>query len=220
MSATGRNQVFAGRREAGAALSALLAGREFTDPVVVAMPRGGVPVASVVAARLDAALDIAVVRKLGAPRQPELAIGAIGEDDALVLDEATIEALKIGPEAVERVWRRERDELERRVALYRAECPRVDLRGRDAILVDDGLATGATAAAAARSLRSRGATRIVLAVPVCPAETVGHPPDPTIDELVCVLAPEQMQAVGYWYERFPQVSDAEVLAELRAWPAR
>lgn len=220
MATSSRNQAFAGRREAGESLAAELAARGFIDPVVVAMPRGGVPVAAVVAAHLGASFDIAVVRKLGAPRQPELAIGAIAEDGAIVIDRATSESLRLDPDDVQRVRQREQRELVRRVELYRTQCPRIDLDGRNVILIDDGLATGCTAAAAAQSLRRRGAARIVLAVPVCPAESADSPPDPAINELICLVAPEQMQAVGYWYEHFPQVTDAEVLAELRLHCAR
>lgn len=214
MVASHPDRIFPGRREAGLALAAKLEGHAPQDAVVVAMPRGGVPVAAEVAARRGAEFDIAVVRKLGAPGRSELAFGAIAEDGAVVVDGEAVDALRISPIEVERVRERESRELDRRVALYREHCPRAELAGRDAILIDDGLATGATAAAAARSLKARGAARIVLAVPVCPRETSGDPPDPAIDELVYVIAPPRMMAVGYWYENFPQVLDSEVIADL------
>lgn len=220
MAVSPETTIFADRRDAGRRLAERLAELAPESPVVVAMPRGGVPVAAEIAERLDAPLDIAIVRKIGAPHQPELAIGAIGEDGAIVLDGGAARSLRLTDAAIERVREREELELERRVALYRAECPRHDLSHRNVILVDDGLATGSTAAAAARSLRARGAERILLAVPVCPAESLDRPPDPAIDELVSLIAPRQMSAVGYWYADFPQVSDAEVLADLRSAAGR
>lgn len=220
MATSPETPILAGRREAGRRLAERLAAIAPPSPVVVAMPRGGVPVAAAIAETLGAPLDIAVVRKIGAPHQPELAIGAIGEDGALVLDGEAARVLRLSEESIARVRETEGRELERRVALYREACPRLPLVGRDVILVDDGLATGATAAAAARSLRARGASRIVLAVPVCPAESLRRPPDPAIDQLVALIAPRHMHAVGYWYRDFPQVSDSEVLADLRRLRAR
>lgn len=180
------------------------------------MARGGVPVAAQVARELGAPLDIAVVRKVGAPDQPELAIGAIAEGEATAVD--THDAVRLGLDeaAVAAVVKKERQELQRRVDAYRSECPALPLDGRTAILVDDGIATGHTAIAAARSLHGRGAARIVLAVPVCPAEYAAAPLAPPIDELVYVTAPRDMLAVGYWYADFPQVGDDELLSLLRA----
>lgn len=206
---------FSDRRDAGRQLSELVVAKGYADPVVVGMARGGVPVAAEIARKLDAPLDIAVVRKVGAPGQPELAIGAIAEGEAAVIEARDVRMMGLNESAVAAIVAAERRELQRRVNVYRAECPPLPLAGRTVILVDDGLATGHTATAAARSLHERGAARIVLAVPVCPSEYVVTPPEPPVDELIYVAAPRDMLAVGYWYEDFPQVSDDEVIALLR-----
>jgi predicted phosphoribosyltransferase len=152
-------------------LAERLLGYRAEDPVVVGLPRGGVPVAAEVARALDAPLDVLVVRKLGCPFQPELGMGAIGEDGAIVLNRELIARLGLGGEEVQQVIERERVELERRLRRYRGERPPEPVSGRTVILVDDGLATGATARAAIQVLRLRGARRVVLAVPVAPPHT-------------------------------------------------
>ncbi|MBK5231271.1 MAG: phosphoribosyltransferase, partial [Thermoleophilia bacterium] len=207
---------FLDRRDAGRRLAARLVGEPLADPVVIGMARGGVPVAAEIARALGAPLDVAIVRKVGAPDQPELAIGAIAEGDAVAIDPRDAGLLGIDEETVAAIVARERRELERRERVYRAECPQLPLAGRTAILVDDGLATGHTARAAARALHKRGAATIVLAVPVCPIESTLLPPEPPVDRFVYVTAPRQMMAVGYWYADFPQVSDDEVISLLRA----
>ncbi len=207
---------FLNREDAGRRLARVVAERGYSAPVVIGMARGGVPVAAQVARELGAPLDIAVVRKVGAPDQPELAIGAIAEGEATAVDTHDAVRLGLDEQAVAAVVRKERQELQRRVDAYRSECPALPLDGRTAILVDDGIATGHTAIAAARSLYGRGAARIVLAVPVCPAEYAAAPLAPPIDELVYVTAPRDMLAVGYWYADFPQVGDDELLSLLRA----
>ncbi len=205
---------FANRHDAGRRLGEQLAELAIEDPIVIGMARGGVPVAAEVARALDAPLDVAVVRKIGSPHQPEAAIGAIAENGVAVIDERAVMALGLSDEELGALVSRERTELERRLDAYRDGRPAPEIGDRTAILVDDGLATGMTALAAARSLRERGALRVVLAVPVCAAETKNNLPDGAIDTLVCLYVPEQFLAVGLWYEDFRQVSDEEVIATL------
>jgi len=205
--------VFRDRRDAGRQLAQRLSALRAEHPVVIALPRGGVPVAAEIAAALDAPLDVAVVRKLGAPQQPEFGIGAIAEDGVRVVHEDVVRAIGIGAAELERVVERERGELERRIRLYRGAGAPVDVAGRTAILVDDGLATGSTAQAAARLLRARGAARVVLAVPVGAPDGI-ELLRRDVDEVVCLLAPESLVAIGYWYEDFAPTSDAEVAALL------
>lgn len=205
---------FDDRRTAGRELAARLALLELdAPPVVVALPRGGVPVGYEVARALDAPLDIALVRKLGAPGHPELGIGAVGEDGTLILDGDTIAARAITRTQIERVVERETAELARRRELYRGDWPAIDVTGRTAILVDDGIATGVTAIAATRMLRERGAARTIAAVPVCPATAVGHLRR-QLGELICLHCPPRFGGVGAWYRDFTQTTDQEVVALL------
>jgi len=206
---------FGDRQQAGRRLAARLESFRACDPIVVALPRGGVPVAAEVAARLHAPLDVLVVRKIGHPRQPELAVGALGEDGVVVLDEHSIAQLAVTPEALAVAVARERAELERRVVRYRGKRPRQPVAGRTVIVVDDGLATGASAKAAIEVLGRSGAARIVLAVPVAPADTCDALAR-LADEVVCLSTPADFRAVGRWYEKFGQVSDEEVAALLQA----
>jgi putative phosphoribosyl transferase len=187
---------------------------EIDAPVVVALPRGGVPVAYEVAQALDAPLDIALVRKLGAPGQPELGIGAVGEDGTVIVDGETVAALGVGRAEIEAVVDRESVELERRRRLYRGDLPPVDVAGRTAIVVDDGIATGVTAVAAVRGLRERGAARVIAAVPVCPASAIDRLRD-QLGELLCLQCPPHFGGVGAWYDDFSQTSDDEVVELLR-----
>ena len=197
------------REEAGRRLASRLAAMGEDRPVIVGLPRGGVPVAFEVATALGAPLDVVVVRKLGVPVQPELAMGAIGEDGVLILNQEVVRALAFARAAVEAVLVREQAELERRQRLYRGDRPPVPVAGRAVIVVDDGIATGVTAIAAARVLRVRGARRVALAVPVCPpgsaARFAGE-----VDDFVCLQAPEWFFAVGPCYEHFAQTGDEEV----------
>jgi putative phosphoribosyl transferase len=205
---------FSDRRAAGRLLAARLREMEIEDPVVVALPRGGVPVADEVARALDAPLDIALVRKLGAPRQPELGIGALGEDGTMVLDRDTIAALGVTRSEIEAIVEREAAELERRRRLYRGDEAAVDVGGRTVILVDDGIATGVTTTAACTLLRERGAERVIVAVPVCARaalERLGE----RLGEVVCLQQPWRFRGVGAWYEDFAQTSDDEVVELLR-----
>lgn len=199
---------FRDRSEAGRALAAELqryAGRD--DVLVLALPRGGVPVAYEVARALGAALDVFLVRKLGVPGHEEYAMGAIAEGGAMVLSQDVIEQLRIPPAAVQAVVQKELAELERRATLYRHAAPNV--RGRTVILVDDGLATGSSMRAAVQALRSLEPARIVVAVPVAAPETC-EALRAEADEVICARTPEPFYAVGLWYEDFSQTSDDEV----------
>jgi predicted phosphoribosyltransferase len=202
--------VFTDRRQAGRRLAARLGHLRGEDLVVLGLPRGGVPVAAEVAAGLGAPLDVVVVRKLGVPYQPELGMGAIGEGGVRVLNPEIMRMAGVAEEAVDRVEREEREELERRVRRYRGDRPPVDVSGRTAVIVDDGIATGSTAQAACRIVRAQGAARVVLAVPVAPrgveAEFQG-----LADEVVVADEPVWFAAIGQFYEDFTQTSDAEVM---------
>jgi putative phosphoribosyl transferase len=202
--------VFTDRRQAGRRLAARLGHLRGEDVVVLGLPRGGVPVAAEVAARLEAPLDVVVVRKLGVPYQPELGMGAIGEGGVRVLNDDVIRMAGTSQEALHRVEREERAELERRVRRYRGERAPVDLAGRTVVVVDDGIATGSTAQAACRIVRAQGAARIVLAVPVAP-DGVNAAFRGVADEVVVVDTPPWFAAIGQFYEDFTQTSDAEVL---------
>ncbi|MGW4891887.1 phosphoribosyltransferase family protein [Kitasatospora sp. NPDC004240] len=209
---------FTDRTDAGRRLAPLLDHLRGADPVVVALPRGGLPVAAEVAAALGAPLDICVIRKLGVPYQPELGMGAIGEDGVRVLNEQVIRMGGVRPEQLAEVERRERAELARRARRYRGDRPPVEVRGRTVVVVDDGIATGSTARAACLIVRARGAARVVLAVPVAPRDWTERLTG-VADELVCVGTPSPFFAIGEFYADFSQTSDEEVLrclAEARA----
>jgi putative phosphoribosyl transferase len=200
---------FEDRRAAGRELAVLLERFRNEQPVITGMPRGGVPVAAEVADALGAPLDVAVVRKVGAPRNPELAIGAVAEGGVRLLSGEAAHALGLAPGDVSVLFERAEEELSDYVRRYRGAVESARLDGRTVILIDDGLATGSSASAALRSLRRRGAKRLILAVPVAArtsARTVGG----LADELVSIEAPENLGAVGYWYDRFAPTSDAEV----------
>ncbi len=205
--------VFRDRCDAGRQLAALLEAYRSERPVIVAMPRGGVPVAAEVARALDAPLDVAVVRKIGAPQNPEFAIGAVAENAVRLISDRTVRALGLTGADVAAVSRRAEDELADYVHRYRGRRQAVDVSGRTVILVDDGLATGHSAHAALLSLRARGARRLILAVPVAAAASVRELAN-LADAVVCVEQPEEMWAVGYWYQDFAATSDAEVAAAL------
>jgi predicted phosphoribosyltransferase len=201
---------FFDRVDAGRQLAEALAaysGR--SDVVVLGLPRGGVPVAREVARRLGTPLDVFLVRKLGVPGHPELAMGAIAEGGVEVLSDDLIHELGIPQRMVQQVAVRERMELDRRDALYRDGRPLPAIRGRVVILIDDGLATGATMQAAVTALRRHEPARIVAAVPVGARETVDRL-SRFADEVVCLIAPEPFQAVGLWYDEFTQTTDEEV----------
>jgi len=207
---------FADRSEAGRALGAILAATyaEREDVVVLALPRGGVPVAFEVARALHAPLDVFVVRKLGVPGHEELAMGAIASGGVRVLNGEVVQTLLIPPDAIDRVAAGELNEVRRREREYRGSRPPAEVRGKVVILVDDGLATGSTMRAAAAALRAQGPAKIVVAVPVAAAETCDAF-RAEVDEIVCVRTPEPFHAVGLWYEDFSQTSDEEVRDLLR-----
>ncbi|OOP65117.1 phosphoribosyl transferase [Arthrobacter sp. SRS-W-1-2016] len=205
---------FRDRVDAGRKLGQRLAPWKGQNVVVLGLPRGGVPVAFEVAKVLDAPLDVIVVRKLGVPFQPELAMGAIGEGNARVLDSHIIEATGVTQEDLSAVERRERDLLESRVVRYRQGRPRRDLHGCAAIVVDDGCATGSTARVACRVARQLGAARVILAVPVAPARLLSSLAEP--DDVVCLVPAQDFQAVGYHYRDFAPTGDEEVVQLLDA----
>ncbi len=205
--------VFANRREAGRRLAALLEDRRGERPVVVGIARGGVPVAAEVARALDAPLDVAVVRKVGAPANPEFAIGAIAEGGVHVLSARAVQALHLSEPALAALVARAERELAARLDRYRGARDPVELTGRTAILVDDGLATGRTALAAVRSLRGRGAARVILAAPVASPDAAAALRE-EVDALVCVETPPDLWAVGYWYRDFSPATDEQVSALL------
>lgn len=185
----------------------------FERPVILGLPRGGVPVAFEVSKLVHAPLDVVLVRKLGAPTNPEFAIGAIGEGGARVLDERTVAALGLGQERVAAIEEEERAELERRAHHFRGNRPPEPVEGATAILIDDGIATGASMRAACAVVRARGAARIVVAVPVAPADLdEGF----DADEYIALETPRHFMAVGQWYSNFRQTTDEEVLRCLHA----
>jgi len=198
------------RTDAGIRLAGHLAayvGR--ADVVVLGLPRGGVPVAAEVARALGAPLDVFCVRKLGVPGEPELAMGAIATGGVVVVNEAVVAEISVPPDLVAEVAAAERAELDRRERAYRGDRPPLPLAGRTVVLVDDGLATGASMRAAVRAVRSAGPARVVVAVPVAAAETC-RSLEAEADEVVCPLAPKGFRAVGGWYEDFSTTSDDEV----------
>lgn len=205
--------MFDDRRDAGRRLAPLVASLAEEDPIVVGLPRGGVPVAREIADVLGAPLDVLTVRKLGAPWNPELAIGAVAEDETVVLDEALLRAEGVTRAQLDRELENERIELHRRMALYRGGRPKLDVTGRTVIVVDDGLATGQTALAAVRVLRRRGAARIVVAVPVGSREAAASLREEA-DDLICHTLPERLHSVGAWYRDFSPTTDDEVAAVL------
>ncbi|NMH97637.1 phosphoribosyltransferase [Pseudonocardia acidicola] len=205
---------FIDRMEAGRQLAEALRHLQGQDVVVLGLPRGGVPVAFEVAQALDVPLDVIVVRKLGLPYQPELAMGAVGEGDVLVLNERVLQMAAVSEAEIAEVKRSEQAELERRARRFRRDRRRLSLAGRTAVVVDDGIATGSTARAACQVARAQGAARVVLAVPVCSPDSAlrlrGE-----VDEMVCLETPEWFFAVGQFYLDFRQVSDEQVVELLQ-----
>jgi putative phosphoribosyl transferase len=201
---------FRDREDAGRRLVERLEQYRDEDPIILALPRGGVPVAYEISRALRAPLDIFIARKLGAPRRKEFGIGAIAQGGVLVLNERAVEALEIPEEYIERVAKEEAEEIERRLRILRGDRPELEVEGRTAVLVDDGLATGVTARAAVEALRQRNPGRLVLAVPVCAARSVKLLRS-EVDELVCLEAPSNLIAISLWYQDFYQVGDEQVV---------
>jgi putative phosphoribosyl transferase len=206
--------MFADRRDAGRRLAGRLRNLAGEQVVVLGLPRGGVPVAFEVARALRAPLDVIVVRKLGVPFQPELGMGAVGEDGVLVINDEIVRAAAVSGPELAAAQARERAEVVRRAARYRDGRPRQPLDGRVAVVVDDGIATGSTARAACRIARAHGAARVVLAVPVAPRDGQDRAGGDA-DELVCVHAPRSFRAIGEFYADFTQVTTGEVAGFLR-----
>lgn len=208
-----RFRAFRSREEAGRLLAERLAGMKLEKPLVLALPRGGVPVAAEIARSLPAPLDLLLVRKIGVPWQPELAAAAVvdGEQHDLVLNDSVMSALGLHRADIEKLVPEHLHEIERRRRLYMGGRPPETVEGRTAILADDGIATGTTVRAALQALRRRAPKRLVLAVPVAPEETVDELRS-EVDDLVCLETPRPFYAIGLFYLDFHQVSDAEVVA--------
>ncbi len=197
------------RRQAGGMLADRLshyAGRD--DVLVLALPRGGVPVAYEIARRLHAPLDVFIVRKLGFPGEEELAMGAIASDGTRLMNERMLAVTPVGQDAIERTVQSEIQEVQRRSLAYRGQKPMPAMRDRVIILVDDGIATGATARAAITALRAHAPKKIIMAAPVAP--TTVYQDLPEADDIICLMTPERFYGVGKWYQRFEQISDQEV----------
>jgi predicted phosphoribosyltransferase len=211
---------FESRADAGRRLARALGRFKPRHPVILALPRGGVPVAAEIASALDAPLDLLLVRKIGVPSQPELAMGAVvdGASPIIVRNEDIIRAVEINLSAFDAACHKELAEIERRRETYLGDRARTDITGRVVIIVDDGIATGATIKAALQAVRQRNPKELVLAVPVAPPETVSEL-RPLIDDLVCLETPELFGAIGYFYRDFEQLEDSDVIAILNRFPA-
>jgi putative phosphoribosyl transferase len=211
----GGGAVFANRADAGRQLGQRLQHLRGEDVVVLGLPRGGVRVAAEVAGALGAPLDVLIVRKLGVPSLPELAMGALGEGGVRILLPEVIRRAGVTPEEVAAVERQERAELQRRAQRFRGDRTRIPLAGRTAVVIDDGIATGSTARAGCQVARAHGAARVVLAVPVAPFDWARLLPD-AADELIALTTPRELRAIGGWYADFSQSTDEEVVACLRS----
>jgi predicted phosphoribosyltransferase len=212
--------LFQNRTDAGRKLAHALKKYKAQHPIVLALPRGGVPVAAEVAAALDAPLDLVLVRKIGVPSQPELAMGAVtdGGEPAIVRNREIIEMCGVSTEEFDAVCEEELAEIERRRERYLGGRARAELAGRAVIIIDDGIATGATTLAAIKAVRARKPKELVLAVPVAALDTV-RKLHSEVDALVCLDTPEELGAIGYFYRDFLQVNDEEVVAILKRFPA-
>ena len=212
---------FRDRSDAGRKLAKALSSYKDRNPVVLALPRGGVPVAAEVAAALDAPLDLILVRKIGVPTQPELAMGAVVDGTApiVVRNEEVIELSGTTADEFDAACASELEEIERRRQLYIGDRARAEIAGQVVIVIDDGIATGATTRAALQAIRNRKPKELVLAVPVAPPDTITKLRG-EVDALICLETPELFGAIGYFYRDFRQVSDQEVVAILKRFPAK
>lgn len=203
--------IFSDRAEAGRKLGEALGPR--ADALILGIPRGGVVIAREAAAITGGDLDVIVPRKLGAPMNPELGIGAVAADGTTVLDERLVRALGVSEQYIAREVARQVEEIQRRLEMYRRGRPELKVVGRECVVADDGVATGGTAEVALQSCRAQGASKVTLGVPVAPAESLDRL-RAACDEVVCLETPSPFAAVGQWYTNFPQVSDDEVLEAL------
>jgi len=210
---------FENREEAGKALAEALLAKALPDPVVLALPRGGVPVAAEVARALRAPLDLVMVRKIGVPYQPELAAAAVidGEDSQIVVNEEVCALANVSRSEIDAMAKEELREIDRRTKLYLKDRPRAPIAGRSAIVVDDGIATGTTIRAVIKALRLKGPKSIVLAVPVAPRDAV-EALRKEVDDVVCLESPEAFFAIGLYYRDFHQITDDEVISLLAGEP--
>lgn len=202
--------LFRDRRDAGRQLAQRLQNYLDEDVVVIGLPRGGVEVAFEIARSLNAPLDVIVSRKLGAPDQPELGIGAVAQGGIMLMDEYLVGRLGVGEHEIQAIVEREREEMRRRAIEYRGSENLPEMKGKTVVIVDDGLATGVTSRAAILAARSGGPRRIILAVPVCAPETAAELTG-DVDTLVCLHNPDRFIAVGFWYQNFGQTTDAQVI---------
>ncbi|HUY42679.1 MAG TPA: phosphoribosyltransferase [Acidimicrobiales bacterium] len=215
MTLTSSPVAFHDRHDAGQKLGQRLIQFGEERPIVLGLARGGIPVAAEVARALDAPLDALIVRKLGVPGHPEFAFGAIGEENARTINDDVVTSLRLSKAAIDTVERREYEELLRRVTRYRNGRDALNLEGRNVIIVDDGLATGASARVGVEVARARGARRVLVAVPVGSTQAVEELLQ-VADDVIALFIPPRFQAVGQWYETFDQTSDAEVVRLLNA----
>ena len=213
--------LFQDREDAGRQLARALVKYKSRHPVILALPRGGVPVAAEVAESLEAPLDLILVRKIGTPMQPELAMGAVvdGEQPVIVRNQDVIDLTGVSDETFDAVCKKELAEIDRRREHYLGNRDRADVQGQVAIIVDDGIATGATTLAAIQALRKREPKELILAVPVAPLDTLQRL-HTEVDAIVCLDTPRDFGAIGYYYRDFRQVSDDEVIAILKRFPAK
>ena len=213
--------LFQDREDAGRQLARALVKYRSRHPVILALPRGGVPVAAEVAESLEAPLDLVLVRKIGTPMQPELAMGAVvdGEQPVIVRNQDVIDLTGVSDETFDAVCNKELAEIDRRREHYLGNRDRADVQGQVAIIVDDGIATGATTLAAIQALRKREPKELILAVPVAPLDTLQRL-HTEVDAIVCLDTPRDFGAIGYYYRDFRQVSDDEVIAILKRFPAK
>lgn len=213
--------LFQDREDAGRQLARALVKYRSRHTVILALPRGGVPVAAEVAESLEAPLDLILVRKIGTPMQPELAMGAVvdGEQPVIVRNQDVIDLTGVSDETFDAVCKKELAEIDRRREHYLGNRDRADVQGQVAIIVDDGIATGATTLAAIQALRKREPKELILAVPVAPLDTLQRL-HTEVDVIVCLDTPQDFGAIGYYYRDFRQISDDEVIAILKQFPAK